>query len=312
MTVRVKLALLYGLLFLVAGAALVAISYQLVARNVPQQTVAAASGKDVVLRAGKLARTPDVSASDRAVLTVIEAAPPELALDVAKGSAAKLSPAVAQQLLAALPTQVRSDALHQLLVQSAIALGVMAVVSVGLGWFVAGRVLRPLTRITDTAQRLSASNLDERIDLDGPDDELTRLANTFDAMLDRLAAAFEGQRRFVANASHELRTPLTIIATELDVTLARPDAAVEDLRRMGDAVRAAVDRSDRLITSLLALARVEQGLDVTQATDLAAVARDASARHAFGQLPWNAWLVQRKFRGWGKLTASVVLQPCIV
>ena len=130
MTVRVKLALLYGLLFLVAGAALVAISYQLVARNVPQQTVAAASGKDVVLRAGKLARTPDVSASDRAVLTVIEAAPPELALDVAKGSAAKLSPAVAQQLLAALPTQVRSDALHQLLVQSAIALGVMAVVSV--------------------------------------------------------------------------------------------------------------------------------------------------------------------------------------
>ena len=93
----------------------------------------------------------------------------------------------------------------------------------------------------------------------------------------------EGQlrwRRFVANASHELRTPLTIIATELDVTLARPDAAVEDLRRMGDAVRAAVDRSDRLITSLLALARVEQGLDVTQATDLAAVARDASARHA--------------------------------
>ncbi|HKA04888.1 MAG TPA: hypothetical protein VKD67_11175, partial [Acidimicrobiales bacterium] len=91
MTVRVKLALLYGLLFLVAGAGLLAISYQLVAHNLPEQTVAEASGKDVVLRAAKLAKTPDVSATDRAVLTVIEATPPEQALDVAKGSAAKLS-----------------------------------------------------------------------------------------------------------------------------------------------------------------------------------------------------------------------------
>src|SRR5262249_12859558 len=127
------------------------------------------------------------------------------ALDAAK--AATFSPATAQALRAALPSQVRSDALHQLLVQSSIALGV-AVASLGLGWLVARRVLRPVTWITDTAQPLSASNLDERIDLHGPDDELTRRANTFDAMLDRLAAAFEGQRRFVADASHELRTPL--------------------------------------------------------------------------------------------------------
>ena len=144
----------------------------------------------------------------------------------------------------------------------------------------AGRVLRPLTRITDTAQRLSASNLDERIDLHGPDDELTRLANTFDAMLDRLAASFEGQRRFVANASHELRTPLTIMAAELDVTLARPDASLADLRRMGATVRSAVDRSDRLVTSLLALARVEQGLEVAEPADLAAIAHEAIDRRA--------------------------------
>src|SRR5262249_52778508 len=192
---------------------------------------------------------------------------------------ASLSPASAEFLLAALPSQVRSDALHQQLVQSSIALGIVAVASVGLGWLVAGRVLRPVTRITDTAQRLAASNLDERIDLHGPDDELTRLANTFDAMLDRLAAAFEGQRRFVANASHELRTPLTIMATELDVTLARPDASVDDLRHMGATVRAAVDRSDRLITSLLALAQVDEGLELTQNTNVADLARDALARH---------------------------------
>ena len=277
MTVRVKLALLYGVLFLVAGAALLGISYQLVAHNLPEQTVAAASGSDVLLRAGKLAKTADVPASDREVLASIEALPPDKALEAAK--AAPLSAATARALLAALPTEVRSDALHQLLVQSAIALGVMAVVSVVLGWLVAGRVLRPVTRITETARRLSASNLDERIDLHGPDDELTRLADTFDAMLDRLAAAFEGQRRFVANASHELRTPLTIMATELDVTLARPDASVDELRHMGATVRTAVDRSDRLITSLLALAQVEEGLDVTQTTNVAVLAREALARH---------------------------------
>ena len=160
MTVRVKLALLYGVLFLVAGAALLGISYQLVAHNLPEQTVAAASGSDVLLRAGKLAKTADVPASDREVLASIEALPPDKALEAAK--AAPLSAATARALLAALPTEVRSDALHQLLVQSAIALGVMAVVSVVLGWLVAGRVLRPVTRITETARRLSASKLNAR------------------------------------------------------------------------------------------------------------------------------------------------------
>src|SRR5262249_31718533 len=272
MTVRVKLALLYGLMFLVAGAALIVVSYHLVARSLPERTVAAASGNDVVLRADKLARSNDVSATDRL--------PPEQALGAAKSGGSGLSPAMTEALLAALPIQVRSDALHALLVQSSIALGLVAIASLALGWLIAGRVLRPLTAITETARRLSASNLDERIDLDGPDDELTRLANTFDAMLDRLAAAFEGQRQFVANSSHELRTPLTIMATELDVTLSRNDASVADLRRMGTTIRAAVDRSDRLITSLLALASVEQGLEITQDIDLEAVADDALARHA--------------------------------
>jgi signal transduction histidine kinase len=280
MTVRVKLALLYGIMFLAGAVALVALSYQLVARNLPTQTVVAASGSDVVLRANKLLKTPGTSESDRAILAQIVTLPPDKALALANGSAAKLSPEVERSLLSSLPTEVRSAALHQLLVQSSIALGVLAVASFVVGWFVAGRVLRPLTRITDTARQLSASNLDERIDLRGPDDELTRLANTFDAMLDRLAGAFEGQRRFVANASHELRTPLTIMAAELDVTLARPDATIADLRRMGGTVRSAVGRSDRLITSLLALARVEQGLEVAEPADLAAVAAEVIERRS--------------------------------
>ncbi len=278
MTVRIKLALLYGIMFLAGAVALVGLSYQLVARNLPERTVVAASGNDVVLRAGKLLKAPDLSPSDRAVLSQIAALQPDKALAVAKSGAGDLSPATARALLSSLPTEVRGAALHQLLLQSSIALGVLAVVSFVVGWFVAGRVLRPLARITDTARRLSASNLDERIDLHGPDDELTRLAATFDAMLDRLAVGFEGQRRFVANASHELRTPLTIMAAELDVTLARRDASVAELRQMGATVRSAVGRSDRLITSLLALARVEQGLEVVEPTDLGAVAVEALER----------------------------------
>jgi signal transduction histidine kinase len=280
MTIRVKLALLYGVLFMAAGVALVGISYQLVARRMPAAEVAEVSGKDVTLRAAKMAADPDFSALDRAALKTLSTMPPDQTLAALKTGAVELSADTQKQLTAALPVSVRADALHQLLVQSAWALGLMAVVSLVLGWFVAGRVLRPLARITDTARRLSASNLEARIDLDGPNDELTVLARTFDEMLDRLAASFDGQRLFVANASHELRTPLTIMATEIDVTLARPDASVADLRAMAVAVRAAVDRSDRIIESMLTLASVERGLETATATDLAEVVRDVWERRA--------------------------------
>ena len=122
--------------------------------------------------------------------------------------------------------ELRNDALHQLVVEYVLALGVMTMVSVLAGWLLAGRALRPLRDITATARRVSGENLGERIGLKGPADELKQLADTFDGMLGRLDGAFASQRHFVANASHELRTPLAIMRTEVDVALAEPDADV--------------------------------------------------------------------------------------
>jgi signal transduction histidine kinase len=156
----------------------------------------------------------------------------------------------------------------------------MALVSVGLGWLVAGRALRPLSAITATARRLEGSTLHERINLQGPQDELKELADTFDQMLDRLHAAFETQRRFVANASHELRTPLAIARTEVDVALADPATGPAELRAMAGRVLEANQRSERLIEGLLTLARSERQLRAAEPLDLALAAADALAAAA--------------------------------
>ena len=132
--------------------------------------------------------------------------------------------------------------------------------------------------MTTTARRLSESNLHERIALDGPEDELKELADTFDAMLARLEAAFEAQRRFVADASHELRTPLAIMRAEVDVTLADPNATPAELRAMAETVRDATRRSEALIDSLLVLARSDSAAIATEPIDLATLARAAAER----------------------------------
>ena len=180
--------------------------------------------------------------------------------------------------------ELRDEALHQLWTKSLIALAIIAVLTFGLAWIVAGRMLRPVHKITSAARRLSGSTLHERIGLKGPRDELKELADTFDEMLERLDTAFTAQKEFVANASHELRTPLTIIRTEMDVAMSDPNLDAEQLQEMGTAITQAVERSEDLIDGLLTLANAERmptltDLDLAEVTmaevDLASSEADA-------------------------------------
>jgi signal transduction histidine kinase len=154
-------------------------------------------------------------------------------------------------------------------------LGLGTVLAAGLGWAVSRRVLRPLAAVTTAAQAASQENLDRRLALAGPPDELKELADTFDAMLARLEAAFASQRRFVANASHELRTPLTEMRTLIDVTTARPAASAAQLEPVLAAIGAAVDRSEELIEALLTLARSDRGPGPEELVDLPTAVEDA-------------------------------------
>jgi signal transduction histidine kinase len=163
--------------------------------------------------------------------------------------------------LGAVAVNVNNTDLHHLLILSAVALAIMAIASMALGWFLAGRVLRPLQTITSTARDISASNLHERLALKGPNDELRELGDTFDGLLGRLEASFEAQRQFVANASHELRTPLTLERAILEVTLADPSADAGTLRAACERVLAIGGEQERVIDALLTLARSERGLE---------------------------------------------------
>lgn len=159
----------------------------------------------------------------------------------------------AGEIAAALGRSARTEVLQV----GSVAFALVVVAAGMVSWVLTGHVLRPVHEVTATARRLSAESLDERIDLEGPRDEVAELADTFDAMLDRLQAAFDAQRRFVANASHELRTPLAVLRTEIDVTLADPDADVAELRRMAGVLRDATRRAEGLVEGLLLLARTE-------------------------------------------------------
>ena len=215
-TVRWRLTLLYGVLFLVCGAALLAITYTLFAN-------------------------------------FADSAPkPRFGPGGTPPSAASL------KLVTAMALQ-RSTGLHRLLLYSEVALGIMAVVSGVLGWVVAGRVLAPLRAITAIAERISDTNLHERLAMTGPRDELRLLADTIDRLLERLEAAFEAQRRFVANASHELRTPLAMMRTTLDVAVAKPGGVPAATHELDAELRVDLDHADRLLESFLTLARAQSG-----------------------------------------------------
>jgi signal transduction histidine kinase len=247
-SVRLHLTLLYGALFLLSGAAVLAINYILVSR-VYTSNFFVVSGTKV----------GDAGVS----VTAGQAAPPPLLGDV-----------LSKQQLIAGARNTSTAALHQLLLQSGVALGIMAVASIWLGWLVAGRALRPLRTITNAARDISASNLHRRLALEGPDDDVKQLANTFDDLLGRLEASFDAQRQFVANASHELRTPLTLERTLVEVALADPNATVDTLRETCERVLAAGEQQERLIEALLTLSRSQRGLDHHEPFDLASIATE--------------------------------------
>jgi signal transduction histidine kinase len=250
-TIRLRLTVLYGTLFLASGAALLTVTYLLVEHQFTQH------GASFFISSGRIGGGGSVV---RVAQTNISVGPAE-PLGPGKTTPAQLA-AVAHAQSAA--------ALNQLLINSGIALAIMAVVSIWLGWLVAGRALRPLRTITNAARDISASSLHRRLALDGPDDEITQLGNTFNQLLERLEASFEGQRQFAANASHELRTPLTLERTLVEVALADSDASPESLRQTLTRVLAAGEQQERLIEALLTLSRGQRGLDRHERVDLRA------------------------------------------
>jgi signal transduction histidine kinase len=265
-SVRLKLTLLYGGLFLLAGAGLLAVNYALV-----RSQLTLPFGIRIESRGPGL---PD-ALGDAPGLVLMRAGAADGGDQFVAAAPSPEAVAAVRREAEAVRSELQAATLQQLLTQSGTALALMALVSVGLGWLVAGRVLRPLSAITATARRLEGSTLHERINLQGPQDELKELADTFDQMLGRLDAAFETQRRFVADASHELRTPLAIARSEVDVALADRETDPAELRAMAGRVLEANQRSERLIEDLLTLARSERQLRAAEPLDLAMAAADA-------------------------------------
>jgi signal transduction histidine kinase len=256
-TVRLKLTLLYGVLFLASGAALLGVTYVLVSHDMPM--IATAHSQTV---GGSQTAGGSSGASAEQYCFV-------------DGSGGSLPASLPSNGCSSLLAQQRNDEMQTLLVDSGIALAIMAAVSIGLGWLVAGRVLSPLRTITTAAQRISASNLHHRLPLHGPDDELRDLGQTFNGLLARLEGAFGAQRQFVANASHELRTPLARQRTLAEVALRDPEPTVAGMRETLHRVLITGEQQERLIEALLTLARSQRGLDRRDQLDLAEVTAEA-------------------------------------
>ena len=238
LTVRTRLTLVYGGLFVLAGMVLVGATYILVQQRLPMAVGGRASSETLT--------------------------------DPLPGVGAETQPQFVQKVV----DGAQNTALHTLLTQGLIALAVVSAAAIALGWLVAGRMLQPLHQITATARRIAEAppdadrGLHERIALTGPKDEIKELADTFDVMLNRLDHSFDGQRRFIASASHELRTPLTLNRTLLEVALAG-ESPSEEVRQLGTTLLAINDRHGRLIDGLLLLAQSDRPVRERSFVDLA-------------------------------------------
>jgi signal transduction histidine kinase len=253
-TIRLRLTALYGLLFTISGAALLVIT-------------------NVLVRSATSGGTCHTESKGSVVCT-IPGHHGKGFLTISGFGAPRMKRAAARQVhaLSLLANSQNATDLHNLLVYSWLALAIMAVLSVALGWLIAGRVLRPLRTITATARSISATNLHERLALGGPNDELKELGNTFDALLARLERFIQSQRQFVANASHELRTPLAMQRTLIQLALTDPDATMESLQGAHERVLASGAQQERLIEALLTLTRGQAGLTKCDPFDLAILA----------------------------------------
>jgi signal transduction histidine kinase len=275
LSIRVRLTVLYGGLFLLAGTILLGVTYLLVKQRLDlgmPKTGAAMQvlPDDTPGSAGGVGGTPLVKLSSGEIVSVQKAA----------------------ELFNKNQNQLRDDALNSLLTQGGIALLVVGVAAIGFGWLMAERALRPVHEITATARRVAAAatahrGLHERIALGGPHDEIRQLADTFDDMLERLDRSFDGQRRFVANASHELRTPLAINRALVEVAVTRPGASA-DAQQLGEALLTVNSRHERLIDGLLTLADSENELTERSTVDL----RDM-ATHVLDQSAADGLTVRR-------------------
>ncbi len=314
-TARLRLTALYGGLFLVSGIALVAITYGLFERATEYRAPhLPAIPRAPAIQHLQLPSPPNKPLTPDGESVVIQH-PPQLAQAYRELGQARqeITRAAPRLLFGGLPTQLariqsqvtqaqrqlaqdqrqladaehqlaqvgpvqaaqRASDSHELLVNSGIALAIVAVLAVLAGWLIAGRMLRPIRTITRTARRISSTSLHERLALDGPQDELKELGDTLDDLFGRLDAAFEAQRQFVANASHELRAPLTRQRALIQVALADPDANLASLRAAHERVLASEQQLEQMIDALLALTRGQAGLERHEQIDLAEIASRA-------------------------------------
>jgi len=251
LTLRTRLTLIYGGLFLLAGVVLLGATYVLVDAQLPHRTT-------------KLLAKP-IPPGDRAP----GAQPSGPVLITGSGDMITADELPGQ--IAGWEKSIRDEAMTSLLQQGAVALLLVGTCAILLGWIVAGRALQPLHRITETARRVADRSLHERIELSGPRDEIRELGQTFNVMLERLDRAFDSQRRFVGNASHELRTPLAVNRALIEVTVTRPGVSA-DARQLGEALLAVNARHERLIDGLLTLVDSETELAERVPVDLAEIA----------------------------------------
>jgi signal transduction histidine kinase len=244
MTIRARLTFVYGGLFLLAGTLLLGVTYVLVSSRLPEESRTFSGGG------------PGTT--------------------ITNGTAGG-------GLVGQITHGAQRDVLGSLVAQGTIALVVVSAAAIALGWLIAGRLLQPLNRVTETARRIAdapaARGLHERIALSGPRDEIKQLADTFDVMLERLDHSFDGQRRFIANASHELRTPLTLNRALLEISVHRRNASAE-VRQLGETLLEINERHEDLIDGLLMLARAEPEVADRSYVDLADI-----VEHVASQIP---------------------------